>query len=114
LAASPPPGYAEPETVASQKVKVAMLPLQNSAQVELLEATDQESPIAKFVQKRGPGIHHICFRVKNIKSVLEKLKKADVKLINEEPVPGAHHCLVAFVHPSSTGGVLVELSEKMK
>ncbi len=101
-----------PETVKSQKVKVGMLPLKNQGNVELLEPTSDESPIKKFLEKRGPGLHHICFRVKNIDQLLSKLKDQGVKLINETPVSGAHNCRVAFVHPSSTGGVLVELSEK--
>jgi methylmalonyl-CoA/ethylmalonyl-CoA epimerase len=104
---------AEPEIVASQKVKVGMLPLKNSANIELLEANDEQSPIAKFISKRGAGIHHICLRVKNIEKVLNELKSSGIKLINEKPVQGAHNCLVAFVHPSSTGGVLVELSQKL-
>lgn len=103
-----------PETVESQKVKVGMLPLQNAANIELLEPTQDDSPIAKFMTKRGPGIHHICLRVKNISSVLESLKSKGVRLIDETPKKGAHNCMVAFVHPQSTGGVLVELSEKMK
>ena len=100
------------ETVADQKVKVAMLPLKNSSQVELLEPTDSTSPVAKFMEKRGPGIHHICFRVKNIDEVLKRLQGAGVRLINPTAVKGAHNCRVAFVHPASTGGVLVELSER--
>lgn len=103
-----------PEVVSDQKVKVAMLPLVNQARVELLEPTSEYSPIAKFTSKRGPGIHHICLRVKNIESLLAKLKSAGVRLINESPVSGAHGCMVAFVHPSSTGGVLVELSQKQE
>ncbi len=100
-----------PEMVADQKVKVAMLPLQNEAQVELLEPTSEDSSVAKFMAKRGPGIHHICFRVPDIEAMLNQLKKAGVRLINETPVNGAHNCRVAFVHPASTGGVLVELSQ---
>jgi methylmalonyl-CoA/ethylmalonyl-CoA epimerase len=100
------------ENVHEQKVKVAMLPLKNAANIELLEPTDPTSTIANFLNKRGPGIHHICLRVKGIDGVLKKLKTAGIKLINETPVNGAHNCRVAFVHPSSTGGVLVELSEK--
>lgn len=103
---------AHPETVADQKVRVAMLPVTNRARVELLEPTDAESPISKFVSKRGPGIHHLCFRVTDIEAQLKKLKDSGIKLINEAPVAGAHGCKVAFIHPSSTGGVLVELSEK--
>jgi len=99
------------ELVADQKVQVAMLETNNRARVELLEPTDDASTVKKFMDKRGPGIHHLCFRVKNIVEVLKTLKAAGVKLINESPVPGAHDMMVAFVHPSSTGGVLVELSE---
>ena len=101
------------ETVTDQKVTVDMLPLKNHSNIELLEATDEESPIAKFVAKRGPGIHHICLRVKSLDKLLEKLKKNKIRLINETPVIGAHGKRVAFIHPSSTGGVLVELSEKV-
>ena len=100
------------EEVPSQKVKVGFFELKNQANIELLEATSADSPIAKFIQKRGGGIHHICLRVKDISATLEVLKKKGTRLINEAPVEGAHNCLVAFVHPSSTGGVLVELSQK--
>ncbi|MCC6278585.1 MAG: methylmalonyl-CoA epimerase [Oligoflexia bacterium] len=99
------------ETVSDQKVKVGMLPLVNDAQIELLEPTSPDSPVAKFLAKKGPGIHHICLRVKDIRAVMAKLKDQGVKLIYDEPVKGAHNCLVTFVHPSSTGGVLVELSQ---
>jgi methylmalonyl-CoA/ethylmalonyl-CoA epimerase len=102
------------ETVPEQKVEVAMLPLVNDARVELLEATEAESPISKFISKRGPGVHHVCFRVKNIDSILSHLKSNGVKLINETAVAGAHGCRVAFIHPQSTGGILVELSEGHK
>jgi methylmalonyl-CoA/ethylmalonyl-CoA epimerase len=100
------------EVVSDQKVEVEMLPLKNSSNVELLEATNDESPIAKFIAKRGPGIHHLCFRVKNIDALLLKLKSTGVRLINETAVIGAHGKRVAFVHPASTGGLLIELSEK--
>ena len=99
------------ELVKSEKVKTAFLPLANDCTVELLEATDNESPVAKFLEKKGPGIHHICFRVKNIREVLARLKKAGIQLINEEPKMGAHDMWVAFIHPKATGGVLIELSE---
>ncbi len=103
---------ADREEVASEKVKVGFYPLKNHSDIELLEGTDPESPISKFLDKRGPGIHHICLRVKNIDAIVEKLKAAQVKLINETPRKGAHNCRVVFVHPASTGGVLIELSEK--
>jgi methylmalonyl-CoA epimerase len=103
----------ETEIVASENVKVGFLTLKNGSRIELLEPTSEESPVAKFLKLRGPGIHHICLRVKDIRSVLKQLKAKGIRLINDEPKPGAHECLVAFVHPKSAGGVLVELSEKV-
>ena len=79
--------------------------------IELLEAESPESPIAKFVAKRGPGIHHVCFAVDDLDATLERCKAHGVRLIDEEPRDGAHGSLVAFVHPSSAHGVLVELKE---
>jgi methylmalonyl-CoA/ethylmalonyl-CoA epimerase len=101
-------GVAETEEVTEQKVRVAMLPIGES-RIELLEAISADSPIARFLEKRGPGIHHIAVRVDDICSALAKLKQKGARLINEEPTKGASGCLVAFVHPSSTGGVLLEL-----
>jgi len=100
------------ETVASEKVRVGMFELANGARIELLEPTESESPVGKFLAKRGPGIHHICLRVTDIRSVMRQLKQSGIKLINAEPKVGAHNCLVAFIHPQSAGGVLVELSER--
>lgn len=100
------------EEVISEKVRVRMFELANQARIELLEATSEDSPVAKFLVKRGPGVHHICLRVKDIRSDLKKLKQARVRLINDEPFRGAHNCDVAFIHPSSAGGVLIELSER--
>ena len=102
----------ETEDVPSEKVKVGFIKLGNRANLELLEATSEDSTIRKFLEKRGPGIHHICLRVKNIDQLLEQLKSKGVRLINEKAKDGAHGCRVAFVHPASTGGVLIELSEK--
>lgn len=99
------------ETVVSEQVKVGFFDLQNEARIELLEPTGSESPIAKFLAKRGQGVHHICLRVDDIRTVLADLKARGVQLIHEEPRPGAHGCQVAFVHPRSTGGVLIELSQ---
>jgi methylmalonyl-CoA/ethylmalonyl-CoA epimerase len=98
------------EEVASQKVRVAMLPLGES-RVELLEPTSDDSPISKFLTKRGPGIHHIAVHVENIRASLAELREKGARLIDEEPRTGAGGCLVAFIHPSSTGGVLLELVE---
>ena len=99
-----------PEDVPSQRVRAHFIQAGDSA-LELLEATAEDSPIAKYVQKRGPGLHHITLRVDNIASALAQLKARGVRLIDESPRPGAHGSLVAFVHPSSAHGVLVELKE---
>lgn len=99
------------ETVATQRVKTAFLSV-GDANIELLEPTDDTSPVAKFIEKRGEGIHHICFRVRNIEAHLERLRRAGYRLVNDTPVPGAHGCRVAFLHPSAGNGVLIELSEK--
>jgi len=104
---------AETEEVAEQKVRVAMLPLGES-RIELLEATSEDSPIFRFLEKRGPGIHHLAVRVDDIQAALADLKQKGARLIDEEPRPGAGGCLVAFVHPSSTGGVLLELVQQQE
>ena len=101
------------ETVESQKVKTAFLSV-GDANLELLEPTSPDSAIAKFIEKRGEGIHHICLRVDDLESHLARLKAEGYRLVNEAPVPGAHGCRVAFLHPSAGNGVLIELSEKMK
>ena len=99
------------ETVEDQKVRVAMLPI-GDTRIELLEATADDSPIAKFVEKRGGGIHHIAVEVENIEESLAKLKREGARLIDESPRMGAENCLIAFVHPSSANGVLLELIQK--
>ena len=98
------------ETVEEQGVNVAMLPL-GGPRVELLEPTGPETPVAKFLEKRGPGIHHVAVRVADIRAALARLKAEGARLIDEEPRVGAGGCLVAFVHPSASGGVLLELVE---
>jgi methylmalonyl-CoA epimerase len=98
------------EEVASQRVRAHFLPAGES-KLELLEATTPDSTIAKFVEKRGPGLHHVAFRVDDIHAALAELKARGVKLIDEQPRPGAEHALVAFIHPSSAQGVLVELKQ---
>ena len=100
------------EEVVSQKVVTSFRAVGES-HLELLESTSPDGPIAKALEKRGPGIHHLCLDVDDIDAVLARLKAAGVKLINEKPFDGADGCRVAFVHPSSTGGILVELSEKV-
>lgn len=99
------------EIVETQRVKTAFLSVGDS-NLELLEPTSPDSPIAKFIEKRGEGIHHLCFRVEDIEAELAKLKSKGYRLINEAPVPGAHGCRVAFLHPAAGNGVLLELSEK--
>src|SRR5580765_63280 len=96
------------EVVEDQKVRVAMLPLGES-RIELLEPTSDDSPISKFLEKRGGGIHHIAVEVEDINAALSTLKSNGVRLIDEAPRIGAEGCLVAFVHPSSANGVLLEL-----
>jgi methylmalonyl-CoA/ethylmalonyl-CoA epimerase len=98
------------EEVPEQKVRVAFFPAGDS-RIELLESTDPEGPIGKFLMKRGPGLHHLCIRVPDISKALADLKAGGYALIDQEPKVGAGECLVAFVHPKSTGGVLVELSQ---
>jgi methylmalonyl-CoA epimerase len=87
-----------------------MLPTGES-RIELLEPTSNDSPVARFLSKRGPGIHHIALRVDNIRAALSRLSASGARLIDETPRIGAGGCLVAFIHPSATGGVLVELVE---
>jgi methylmalonyl-CoA/ethylmalonyl-CoA epimerase len=99
------------ETVETQGVKTAFLSA-GDANLELLEPLSPQSPVAKFIEKRGEGIHHICFRVSDLEEALERLKQQGFRLINEAPVPGAHGCRVAFLHPAAGNGVLIELSEK--
>jgi methylmalonyl-CoA/ethylmalonyl-CoA epimerase len=98
------------EEVAEQGVRVAMLPV-GEPRVELLEPTHAGSPVAKFIEKRGAGIHHIAVRVADIRAALARLKAQGARLIDEEPRAGADNCLVAFVHPAASGGVLLELVE---
>src|SRR2546422_5508284 len=103
-------GYDE---VDEQGVRVAMLNIGES-RIELLEPSRPDSPIEKFMTKRGEGIHHIAVRVDNIEEALERLKKAGVRLIDETPKRGAHNTRIAFIHPASTNGVLMELVEHGK
>ena len=99
------------ETVEAQKVSVASFKVGNVL-VELTAPTDESSPIAKFIEKRGEGIHHIAFESDDIASELDKLKNNNVQLINETPQPGAHDLLIAFLHPKSTNGVLMEICQE--
>ena len=98
------------DIVESQKVKVAMFKI-GETNIELVQATSEDSPIAKYLQKNKEGIHHICYEVDNIEKALEDLKAKGVKLIDNEPRKGAHNTKVAFIHPKASGGVLTEICE---
>lgn len=98
------------EEVPDQKVKTAFYGVGES-HLEWLESTDPEGPIGKFLTKRGPGIHHICFEVDDIDAACAELGAKGVRMIDAKPRAGAHGCRVAFIHPSEMGGVLVELSQ---
>jgi LAO/AO transport system kinase len=99
-----------PEEVPSQRVRAHLVPV-GEATLELLEPTAPDSPIAKFIEKRGPGVHHLTLRVDDIHAALARLKDRGVRLIDDQPRPGAEGALIAFVHPASTHGVLVELKQ---
>ncbi len=99
------------ETVEEQKVTTAFFPVGDS-EVELLESTAPDGPIAKYLDKRGEGIQHIAFRVENIEEALAELKEKGIRLIDEKPRKGAGGAKIAFLHPKSTHGVLIEISER--
>jgi methylmalonyl-CoA/ethylmalonyl-CoA epimerase len=99
------------ETVETQKVTTAFFPVGES-EVELLASTAPDGPIAKFIEKKGPGIQHIAFRVENIEAALAELKAKGIRLIDETPRIGAGGAKIAFLHPKATSGVLVELCER--
>jgi len=101
------------ETVPGQKVRVAFLPVGES-RIELLEPASEDSPVAKFLAKRGPGIHHVCFAVENLETALDELAAKGFRLIHTTPVPGAGGKRVAFLHPEAGDGVLIELAEKKR
>jgi len=104
-------GFEGCETVEEQKVTTAFFPVGES-EVELLESTTPDGPIAKFLEKKGQGIHHVAFRVENIEAALSELKEKGVKLIDEKPRKGAGGAKIAFLHPKATNGILVELCER--
>ena len=104
------------EELIEQGVKTRFFPIsrepQKAAMIELLEPTGLDTPVGKFIAKRGIGIQQICFQVDDIMSLIDKLMAEDITMIDTTPRLGAKNCLIAFVHPKSTGGVLVELSQK--
>ena len=99
------------ETVEEQKVTTAFFPVGES-EVELLESTSPDGPVAKFIEKKGQGFQHVAFRVANIEEALEELKAKDIQLIDQQPRIGAGGAKIAFIHPKATGGILVELCER--
>lgn len=99
------------EVVEEQKVKTAFLPVGES-EVELLESTAPDGPVAKFIEKKGQGFQHVAFRVADIDAALEELKAKNIQLIDETPRRGAGGARIAFLHPKATGGILVELCER--
>ncbi len=103
--------FAGSETVAEQKVTTGFFPV-GASEVELLESAAPDGPIAKYLEKKGPGIQHVAFRVENIEDALAELKNKGVKLIDQKPRIGAGGAKIAFLHPKATGGVLVELCER--
>ena len=98
------------EEVETEKVKVAAYQV-GETRIELLESTDPDGPIGRFVAKRGGGLHHVCYTVKDIEKTLEALKSRGIEPVGPAPRPGAHGCQVAFLHPKDTGGILTELSQ---
>lgn len=101
------------EIVADQKVKVGFFRV-GDVRLELLEPTDPESTIAKFIEKRGEGLHHVAYTVEDLPARLAELKAGGIRLIDETPRNGAHHTRIAFLHPKSSAGILTELCEPMK
>jgi methylmalonyl-CoA/ethylmalonyl-CoA epimerase len=99
------------ETIEEQKVKVAFLPI-GDTEVELLESTEEDGPIAKYIEKRGEGIQHIAFRVDDIEKAIAEMKEKGMRMIDEKPRYGAGGAKIAFVHPKSTHGILLELCER--
>lgn len=100
------------ENVADQKVNVAFLPITDS-ELELLESTEPDGPVSKYIDARGEGVQHIAFRVENIEEALEELKSKGVRIIDQTPRNGAGGAKIAFVHPKETNGVLVEICERV-
>lgn len=97
--------------VTEQKVRVAFFSTGGETRIELLEPTDNESPVAKFIEKRGEGVHHIALKVKNIEAVLQELKSKGLRLVDEKPRIGVNGAKIAFIHPKNTRNVLYELCE---
>lgn len=106
------PNY-KTETVESEKVSTSFFKVGQS-KIELLEGTSPESPISKFIEKRGEGIHHVAFEVDDVRVMMQQLKEAGFQLLNDEPKKGADNKLICFLHPKSTNGILVELCQEIR
>ena len=105
--------FAGKETVEAQKVTTGFLPVgETGSEIELLESTSPDGPVAKYIEKKGEGIQHVAFRVENIEEALKELKEKGVRLIDEKPRNGAGGAKIAFLHPKATAGVLVELCQR--
>ncbi|MBL0224423.1 MAG: methylmalonyl-CoA epimerase [Geobacteraceae bacterium] len=102
--------FAGIEEVAEQKVRVAMLQVGES-KIELLEPTSEESPVAKFIEKNGPGIHHLAYEVEDIEAAIARLMAEGARMVDEKPRDGAHGTRIAFIHPKSSNGVLTEICQ---
>ena len=100
------------ETVESQKVRVAFLPVGKEVRIELLEPTSDDSPIARFIEKKGQGIHHLALATDSIENELQKAADNELRLIDQTPRPGAHHASIGFLHPKAMKGVLLELCQE--
>lgn len=99
------------EEVAEQKVITAFLPIKDT-EVELLQGTSEDSPVSKYIEKKGEGIHHLAIRVDDLEAALAELKEKGIRLIDEKPRIGAGGAKIAFVHPKATGGILLELCQR--
>jgi len=104
--------YKEREQITSEKVLVAFAAIDKTARLELLQSTDNDGPIAKFIAKKGEGLHHLCFLVKNVADKQTQLQSLGIQFIYDKVREGANNRLINFIHPKSTGGVLIELSQK--
>lgn len=100
------------EEVPSQKVKVAFLPVGKEVRLELLEPTSPDSPVAKYIEKKGEGIHHLALATTDLQARLDELEEKGIRMIDKTPRPGAHGADIAFLHPKSTGGILLELCKE--
>ncbi|GAB4275609.1 MAG: methylmalonyl-CoA epimerase [Deferrisomatales bacterium] len=100
------------EEVPDQKVKVAFLPI-GEVRLELVQPTSPDSPVAKFLEKNGPGFHHIAYQVEDAGAEVERLLAEGVRMVDQAPRSGAHHTRIAFVHPKASGGVLTELVQEL-